>query len=585
MKQVASLVLCLTITSASVSTAAAQRKSPPAKRQAAASEQLQEMSAQIQELKAMVHQQQEKIQSLSDRLQQREQAATETQSAATSATNTAAAAQKLATQNEASVSTLNTQVSDLSNKMTTSVSGLQEDQKKLKEAIESPVALHFKGITITPGGFLAAETVYHSRGLLSDVNTPFNSIPFGGSGQSRLNDFYGSGRQSRITLLAEGKLKSATLRGYYESDWLGAGITSNNNLSNSYVNRQRQLFAQAAFNNGVTITGGQMWSLITETRKSTDNRTEALPLTIDPMYTVGFSWARQYGFRVQKNFNNRFTVAFAIENPQILLAASGATGNFLIGGPGNGGGLYNPTANYSLNYMPDFVGKIAIDSGIGHFEVFGLLRNFHDRIYPSAGAVTPSAAGAFNTNLVGGGGGANARVSFRKKVELGLHVLGGNGIGRYGTGNLTDVTVRPDGSLSMLKSFQSYGTLEFHSKMFDWYFYGGGEFVGNSWSLNSAGRPVGYGSPLFDNSGCNVEAVPTAPTGFAPGSPARCIGQTRNLIEGTAGFWFKPYNGPKGRIQFGPQYSYITRNTWAGTGGQPHAIENMVLTSFRYYIP
>ena len=36
-----------------------------------------------------------------------------------------------------------------------------------------------------------------------------------------------------------------------------------------------------------------MWSLVTETKKGVDNRTEALPMTIDPQYTVGFSWARQ----------------------------------------------------------------------------------------------------------------------------------------------------------------------------------------------------------------------------------------------------------------------------------------------------
>jgi hypothetical protein len=34
----------------------------------------------------------------------------------------------------------------------------------------------------------------------------------------------------------------------------------------------------------------------------------------------------------------------------------------------------------------------------------------------------------------------------------------------------------------------------------------------------------------------------------------------------------------------------VVRNTWAGVGapgitGEPHAIENMVLTSFRYYLP
>ena len=46
----------------------------------------------------------------------------------------------------------------------------------------------------------------------------------------------------------------------------------------------------------------------------------------------------------------------------------------------------------------------------------------------------------------------------------------------------------------------------------------------------------------------------------------------------------------KGRFQWGPQYSYVSRNTWSGvnaTGGGvgPHGIDNMVFTSFRYYLP
>ena len=52
----------------------------------------------------------------------------------------------------------------------------------------------------------------------------------------------------------------------------------------------------------------------------------------------------------------------------------------------------------------------------------------------------------------------------------------------------------------------------------------------------------------------------------------------------------KFYKGPKGTLQWGPQYSYIVRNTWSGVGGpsiagQPNAPENMFLTSFRYYLP
>ncbi len=37
---------------------------------------------------------------------------------------------------------------------------------------ESPMAIHFKGITITPGGFLAAETVFRNKAIGADINTP-----------------------------------------------------------------------------------------------------------------------------------------------------------------------------------------------------------------------------------------------------------------------------------------------------------------------------------------------------------------------------------------------------------------------------
>jgi len=66
------------------------------------------------------------------------------------------------------------------------------------------------------------------------------------------------------------------------------------------------------------------------------------------------------------------------------------------------------------------------------------------------------------------------------------------------------------------------------------------------------------------------------------------------MIEGTIGFWYRFYQGPKGRVQFGMQYSNLYRETWAGTKagasgvgstGQPHSDDNMFFTSFRYYLP
>jgi hypothetical protein len=281
-------------------------------------------------------------------------------------------------------------------------------------------------------------------------------------------------------------------------------------------------------------------------------------------------------------------IGASVENPQTTFAAHGNSANFDFGALGTGGGLYNTLANYSFNRTPDFIVKMAFEPGFGHYEIFGILSTFRDRVYPNATATTPSSVGAFTDSRTGGGGGVNARwLAANKHVEIGIHALAGDGVGRYGTSSLPDATVRPDGTLSLIHSYQGLGTIELHSKKWDVYTYAGGEYAARTFYLTSPTKAVGYGAPVFVNSSCLIEAIPGGGNGFTPGMPASstCTGDTRNLIEGTFGFWYKLYNGPKGRIQFGPQYSYIVRNTWAGAGGEPHAVENMVLTSFRYYLP
>ena len=302
------------------------------------------VSEQLNELKQAIDAQQQQIRQLSDqvqtrdqRIQQLEQRIDQSQSAAVQAQTKADTAVQQTAEQQQTVVALKSDVTDLKTTATNNAMTIQETQKSIRDALESPLAIHYKGITITPGGFLAAESVYRNRALGSDVNTPFNSVNMPGAGQNAISEFFGSGRQSRISMLAEGKLHNAKLSGYYEADFLSAGITSNNNESNSYTLRQRQAWGQAAFDNGWSFTGGQMWSLVTETKKGVDNRSEALPMTIAPQYTVGFSWARQYGVRLAKNFGNRFWLAASLEDSQTTLSASGNASNFALGSPGNGG--------------------------------------------------------------------------------------------------------------------------------------------------------------------------------------------------------------------------------------------------------
>jgi hypothetical protein len=400
-----------------------------------------------------------------------------------------------------------------------------------------------------------------------------------------------------------------------EADFLSAGVTSNNNQSNSYTLRQRQAWAQVAFDNGWSLTGGQMWSLATETKKGLDNRSEALPMTIDPQYTVGFSWDRQYGLRLVKNFNNKVWFGVSIENPQATITTHGNASNFLVGSAGNGGGLYNnaittcststggvttctPAASYSFNPSPDIIAKLAFEPGFGHYEIYGIFSRFRDRVFPCediapttlciSSTPGPNNLGAFNYNHNGGGIGANARWSFDKKhIDFGLHALGGSGIGRYGTGGLPDATVRNDGTLYLLRNSQGLVTLEWHDPKLDIYLNAGAEYVSRGATFDPvSGKTVGYGSPLFSNSGCFTETGPQNGAGFLPGSLGSCTADTRALIEGTAGFWYRVYNGPKGRIQWGPQFSYVDRETWSGASGfQPHGLDGMIFTSFRYYLP
>jgi hypothetical protein len=580
-------------------------------------------AADVQALKDALAAQQQQIHELKAEMQRRDaalqqaqQQMQDAQSAAASAQAKADQAAQQASQQQQAVSDLKTDVSDMKQNATNAALSLQETQKNIQSSLESPVALHYKGITITPVGFLAAETVWRQHATGGDINTQFNAIPFDGAAQSHIGEFFGSGRQSRIGFLAEGTLANFTMRGYVEADFLGAGITSNNNQSNSYVLRQRQAWGQAALNSGWTFTGGQMWSLVTETKKGLDNRSEALPMTIDPNYNVGFSWARQYGFRVTKKMGNKVWVGGAVEDSQIILGGHGASNNFIIGQQGAGGGLYNGTANYSYNATPDFIGKIAFEPGFGHYEVFGILSDFRDRIYPGATLAKPSVAGAFNNSAIGGGAGANARWTFAKKYDVGIHFLGGSGVGRYGTSQLADVVANPGGFMTPITSYQALGTLEYHVKKLDVYLNYGAEYADRVQFLNSAGKPVGYGATGFNNSGCDTETLPagtsttvvTPPTspggatgtssiptpgslgtpltgGYNPGGLKNCNGDTRVIMEGTIGFWYKFYSGPKGRLQWGPQYSYIDRNIWAGTGGNPNATENMLFTSFRYYLP
>jgi hypothetical protein len=528
--QIRSVAAVILATSLVASNAYAEDATPPAKKHVKKEKTPPPPSVQdqIQSLRQDMQQQIDGLKSdlaaKDAELKRAQQAAADAQASADRANAAAAAENQAVTENATAVTTLNTTVTDLKANQTSLATTVSDETAKIKKDIANPTALHYKGITLTPGGYAAGETVYRSHATGGDIPTAFTSIPYENSGDYQLSEFYGDARQSRVSLMAEGKPSWGTLRGYYEADWLGTGITSNNNQSNSYVLRQRVIWAQAETNNHWAFTGGQLWSLATEDKKGISNLSGDImtPQTIDPNYVAGFVWTRQYGFRVTKTFKNA-AFGIAAENPQLLYTASlaGNTPYAVLGSAGTNGGNYNAAvstcspstsivnytnqvqnnsggsvsdiavpvyktvngcsdiATISFNQAPDLIAKLAIDPGWGHFEVLGIAGFAHETVYPgettnsnlyggltdiatgTAVAPAPTTAGYFNNSIVLGGIGASLRVPVIPKVlTVGAKGLYGPGMGRYGDSTLADVTTNSSGALSPIHNISGLATVE-----------------------------------------------------------------------------------------------------------------------------
>jgi len=630
----------------------------------------QEMQGQINGLKDSLAQKDAELQSA-------KQAAADAQAAAAKAEAAASASNQAIVDNTTAVTTLQGTVTDLKANQLSLATTVSDETSSLKKAIDSPGVLHYKGVSITPGGFVAAETIYRTKATGGDIPTAFNALPYEGADAYSLSEFYGSGRQSRLTLQVDGKTSWGTLRGYYEADFLGTGTSSNNNQSNSYVLRQRIIYASAETNSHWKFAGGQMWSLATEDKKgiSNDSGDILTPLTIDPNYVPGFIWTRQYGFRVVKSFSHT-AIGVSAENPQLLYTASlaGNTPYAVLGSAGNNGGNYNATisacspatsivnytnqkqtdsagntvniavpvyktvnscanvTNISFNQAPDFLAKIAIDPGWGHYEIFGIAGFAHETVYPgettnsnlygglkdivSGLTVAPSlsTAGSFEDSTVLGGIGGSLRVPLiPNKLNFGFKGLYGPGVGRYGDSTLADVTTNSWGGLAHIKNTSGLFTLEATpTPRLTLYANYGGDYAGRTDSAGpgatTLGAPsaaqsaagvwggtwkapgaaaLGYGSRLLSNSICTSTTAPGyngSSTGYYTGGS--CGAQTRDVQEGTAGYWYDIYKGDRGRLRQGVQYGYGVREGWSGASGVgAKGIDNMFWTTFRYYLP
>ena len=85
----------------------------------------------------------------------------------------------------------------------------------------------FKGVTLTPGGWIDLAAIYRSRNLASDTGSVYAFIPFRQAKNFNTQEARFSARQTRFSLLAEADAWANThIAGYGEIDFEGAAQTA-----------------------------------------------------------------------------------------------------------------------------------------------------------------------------------------------------------------------------------------------------------------------------------------------------------------------------------------------------------------------
>jgi hypothetical protein len=484
---------------------------------------------------------------------------------------------------------------------------IQQIPSKVSGAVQTAVAsqpkttidkMKYKGVTITPGGYLEAAGIYRSKNIESDMASSYAKIPFENAPLSKVQEFRESERQSRLSLLVQGDITSTMHAAMYgEFDFLGAAQTANSNESNSYTPRTRVVYGTIDWDDmGLHMLAGQNWSLATLNSKGITPRNEVPPPAIDAQYVPGFAWARQPQIRITKDFaDKQGWIAVSLENPQTTF--TGTSGSGLPAGVGvldlsTGNGAingapavtsafsgFNSVNTSSLNKLPDLIGKFAFEPNIGgarplHIEGFGIYRQFYDQVTITAANTLGLAPGVSEKTQTGGGWGGSVTATVVPKIlDLQASFLTGKGIGRYGSAQLSDATLNFDGAVAPIKEtmFLLGGTLHATPKV-DIYLFGGQERESSQISTVGATN-YGYGNlanTAFTSAGCTTVG-------------GACPATVRSVAQITGGLWDKAYTGSYGQIRLGLQYSHTWLDAFSGGGYTPRTSADMVFTSFRYY--
>jgi hypothetical protein len=450
---------------------------------------------------------------------------------------------------------------------------------------ESPLQFRLGSAFFTPVAFMDFTGVVRDKNAGGGIGSNFAAIPYEfASSPTAINllDHESEARlsiqNSRLGVRVDAMVHGAHVIGYMESDFLGNNPSNVAVTSNSNTLRSRLYWVDVARGKW-EVLGGQTWSLITP------GRTGISPLPgnvfytqdMDVNYQAGLFWGRIPEFRFVYHPSNKAAIAFALDNqeqywggsaggPQPVLPTGPTVVNGVSALPGTQLNNQNTTTN-APQLFPDVIVKAAFDpSAKFHFEFGGVERQFDVAV----NSTTSSASPVVRQHMTGGG----AFVNLNFQLFSGLRFLTNNywnqAGGRYIFGQVPDLTVNPDGSLSPIRSSSTVSGFEYtHGNTFIFAYYGGIYVWRDLGVVN--GTDYGYG----------VNAT-------GPGSVyTSAIAQNRTIQEASVGFNQTFWKDAKyGALNLIGQYSYLTRNPWSIAAGNPsHANLNLGFLDLRYTLP
>ena len=449
--------------------------------------------------------------------------------------------------------------------------------------VPNPYSIKIGGADFTPGGFIDLTGIFRSTNDgTSGLSTNLSSIPFNSTlPQGQLSEFRFTSQGSRLSLKVDANISHSTAAtAYVESDFNGYEPANAEASTKSDTLRLRLAWAQIRHGRWEVLTG-QAWSLLTPTRVGLSPLPENIftALRLDTSYLAGMVYARQPGVRFTYRPNSWSAFAIALENPDQFVPSSvtfpndGAT-NFFSTQFDNGSSNTSATSATSNtaapNLHPDIIVKTAFDRTLAgkalHVDIGGVARSFKDFSNLSVPRATDT--------IVEGAGQFNAIF----EVFKGFHLIGnafyGEGGGRYVGALGPDVVVKPDGTLSPVRSGSAIFGYEWQltpQLVVDGY-YSGAYFWRNYRTTTSAlGAPCGSVSAFC--------------VGF--GFPGSANSDNKDYQEATIGLTPTIWSSPNyGRLQFISQFSYIVLAPWYVPSGNPknaHAFISFV--NLRYIIP